>query len=101
MIASAIPAGYRWCTSGTCGRLLPLSAFHRVGRGRWPDSKCKACDRVWKRNRYRRLSKKATYRLAMAAAARRRYWSNAEPRERIIARATANKARRRAEGRAA
>jgi hypothetical protein len=59
--------GYRWCTSGTCGRLLPLTEFHRVGAGRWSDSRCKMCHRMRERLRYRRKAKSPAFRAAEAA----------------------------------
>jgi len=98
---SDVPAGYRWCTSGTCGRLLPLSEFHRVGKGRWPNSTCKACHRVRARERYRAKAKQPAFLAAERARKAADYWSKPGLRARIIARATANKAQRRAEGRAA
>jgi hypothetical protein len=53
---TTIRDGMRWCT-GHCGRLLPLSSYYRNGRGE-PNTECKSCRRVSRRESWRRWIKR-------------------------------------------
>lgn len=78
---TALERGWKWC-AGSCGRELPVGEFHRNTAGN-PQPECKACHRVKSRESARRLYRE---RLVVCrrekTRSRKRYWANAEYRER-------------------
>lgn len=74
------PDRLKWC-AGPCGRELPVTSFYK-STGGWPQSKCKACHRIYckeqKRKQYRNDKK---FRMADRARARAYYLAHVEERK--------------------
>jgi hypothetical protein len=80
----------KWC-AGSCGRLLPRSAYYPNGLG-IAQGRCKGCHRVACRLRARKLYRySAAFRERERARAARRYYADTEYRRAQIGRASERK----------
>lgn len=82
--ASRDNAQTKWC-SGPCGRELPITEYD-LKPGGYRQSSCRACRRVYTRDRLRlRYRKSARFRQRIKTRARRRYWANPEAKRASVA----------------